>query len=128
MIHERDFETSTTYPFYCMIFNLYRDAGVPICNRDSLRTPNTTVALGLIMDDANIEVSQRNPKVELQLLSENFADMVELARGAYPTTSQHTDATRTSQPLALVEQPIPLSLLHQLQHCSRYQWSRSNKA
>lgn len=111
-----------------MIFNLYRDAGVPIWNRDALRTPNTTVALGLIMDDANMEVSQRNPKVELQLLSDNFADMVELARGAYPATSQHTDATRTSQPLALVEQPIPLSLLHQLQHCSRYQWSRSNKA
>ena len=30
VIHERDFKTSTTYLFACMIFHLCRDAGVTI--------------------------------------------------------------------------------------------------
>ena len=29
-IHEKDFRTSTTYPFPCLIFHLCRDSGVPI--------------------------------------------------------------------------------------------------
>ena len=30
VMHERDFNVTTTYPFPCMIFSLYRSAGVPI--------------------------------------------------------------------------------------------------
>ena len=30
VIHERDFKTYTTYPFSCLILQLYKDAEVPI--------------------------------------------------------------------------------------------------
>ena len=30
VMHERAFKVTTTYPFSCMIFALYRSAGVPI--------------------------------------------------------------------------------------------------
>ena len=32
--HERAFKVTTTYPFPCMIFSLYRSAGVPIWHVD----------------------------------------------------------------------------------------------
>lgn len=34
VIHERDFKSSTTYPFVCLIFHLFKDVEVPIwhCN------------------------------------------------------------------------------------------------
>lgn len=35
-IHEREFKTSTTYPFSCLIFQMCRDTGVPITNCDGL--------------------------------------------------------------------------------------------
>ena len=34
VMHERAFKVTTTYPFPCMIFSLYRSAGVPIWHVD----------------------------------------------------------------------------------------------
>ena len=39
VMHERDFKVTTTYPFPCMIFSLFRSAGVPIWHIDQLKTP-----------------------------------------------------------------------------------------
>ena len=46
VIHVRSFNTSTTYPFSCIILDLYRYARVPIWHRDTLRTPFGTVDIG----------------------------------------------------------------------------------
>lgn len=37
IIYERTFKSSTTYPFAFLIFQLFRDAKVPICHCDTLR-------------------------------------------------------------------------------------------
>ena len=55
VIHERDFKTSTTYPFACMIFQLCRDAVVPRWHSDVLHTPNGIVDMDLIRDESNVE-------------------------------------------------------------------------
>ena len=47
-MHERAFKVTTTYPFSCMIFSLFRSAGVPILHVDQLKTPLVTVDIGLI--------------------------------------------------------------------------------
>ena len=52
-------------------------AGVPICHIDVLKTPTGTVDIGLIRDEANEAAPNRGPRVDVQLLSENLADMVE---------------------------------------------------
>ena len=39
VMHERTFKVTTTYPFPCMLFALYRSAGVPIWHVDKLKTP-----------------------------------------------------------------------------------------
>lgn len=43
IIHEKDFKFCTTYSFPCMIFQLCRDAEVPIWRRDVLRAPTGKV-------------------------------------------------------------------------------------
>ena len=53
VMHERAFKVTTTYPFPCMIFALCRTAGVPIWHIDQLKTPQGTVDIGLIRDEAN---------------------------------------------------------------------------
>ena len=53
VMHERAFKVTTTYPFPCMIFALCRSAGVPIWHVDQLKTPQGTVDVGLIRDEAN---------------------------------------------------------------------------
>ena len=45
VIHDRDFKASTTYPFSCMIFQLCRNAGVPIWHIGFLRTPTGQLIL-----------------------------------------------------------------------------------
>ena len=62
VMHERDFKVTTTYPFLCMIFSLYRSAGVPIWRIDQLKTPQGTIDIGLIRDNANeLRSRQRAP-------------------------------------------------------------------
>ena len=81
VIHKRDFKASTTYPFACMIFQLCRNAGVPIWHIDVLHTPTGSVVIGLTRDEANEAALWRGPKVEVQPLGENLADTVEKAQG-----------------------------------------------
>ena len=64
-IHERDFKSSTTYPFAYMIFKMCKDAGVTIYHRYVLRTPTGTFDIGLIRDEANEAAPQRGPRVDV---------------------------------------------------------------
>lgn len=86
MIHERSFNTSTTYPFACLIFLLCREDRVPISHSDTLRHPVGTVDIGLI-DDSNVTVPRRGPRIEVPLLSKNFVETVDLTQGPDPTGS-----------------------------------------
>ena len=52
--NKRDFKTSTTYPFTCLILQLYRDAGVLIWHCDALCTLTGAVDIGLIRHEANV--------------------------------------------------------------------------
>ena len=72
LIHERDFKSSTTNPYPCIIFELCRAAGVPIWNLDVLRTPIVTVSIDLIRDEANEAAQNRGPLVEVQSLVGNL--------------------------------------------------------
>ena len=76
VIHERDFKSSTTYPFACLIFHLCRNVGVPIWNCDTLCTPSGIFDIGLIRDEDNVAAPRRGTRVELQPLSENFVNTV----------------------------------------------------
>lgn len=81
VIHERAFKTTTAYSLACMIFQLCRNAGVPIYHCDVLRTPPGIVDIGLIRDEANVVAPWRKPKVNLQWLGENLVDTVEQDKG-----------------------------------------------
>lgn len=59
---------------------------------------------------------QRGPRVELQPLSENLADMVELDKGADPTNLKPADTIRLSPPMPIAEHSVPPGLLHHPQH------------
>ena len=61
-MNERDFKVTTTYPFPCMIFSLCMPAGVPIWHVDQLKTPQGTVDVALIRDEANVLAPHRGPR------------------------------------------------------------------
>ena len=73
-----------------MIFALCRFAGVPIWHVDQLKTPQGTVYVGLIRDEANQLAPCRGPRPELPPLADDLADTVALARTA---TQASTDTT-----------------------------------
>ena len=75
-MHERAFKVTTTYPFPCMIFALCRPAGVPIWHIDQLKTPQGTIDVGLIIDEANELAPRIGPRPELPPLVDDLADMV----------------------------------------------------
>ena len=54
VIHERAFKTSNTYFFACLIFHLCRDAILPICHFDTLRSLVWMGYIGLIKDETNV--------------------------------------------------------------------------
>lgn len=93
VIHERDFKSSATFPFACLIFHLCRDVGVPIWICDTLHTTGGTVHIDLIMDEANVAAPRRGPRGELQPLSENFANTVVLSPKDDVATSEPCDTT-----------------------------------
>ena len=76
VMHERAFKVTTTYPFLCMIFSLYRFVGVPIWHVDQLKTPQGTVDVALIRDEANVLAPHRGPRPELPLLADHLADTI----------------------------------------------------
>ena len=90
-MHERAFKVTTTYPFPCMIFALCNSAGVPIWHVIQLKTPQGTVDVGLIRDEANELAPRRGPHLELPPLVDDLADMVAQARTA--TQAASTDTT-----------------------------------
>ena len=65
VMHERAFKVTTTYHFSCMIFALCRSAGVPIWHVDQLKTPQGTVDVVLIRDEANEFAPRRGPRHDL---------------------------------------------------------------
>ncbi|KAG5631000.1 hypothetical protein H5410_002717 [Solanum commersonii] len=73
-IHERALKTSTTYPFPCLIFQLYRDSGVPIYHSDRLIHPTWTLIIGLIRDEKNAAVPPKKLQVEIPPLGTDLAD------------------------------------------------------
>ena len=75
-MHEREFKVSTTYPFPCMIFSLCWSAGVPIWHVDQLKTPQGTIDIGLIRDEANELAPCRGPRLELPPLANDIADTI----------------------------------------------------
>ena len=75
-MHERAFKVTTTYPFPCVIFSLCRSAGVPIWHVDQLKTPQGTVDVGLIIDEANELAPRRGPRPDLPPLADDLADTV----------------------------------------------------
>ena len=79
-MHERAFKDITTYPFPCMIFALYRSAGVFIWHVDQLKTPQGTVNVSLIRDEANELDPRRGPRLELPPLADDLVDTVAHAR------------------------------------------------
>ena len=89
-MHEREFKVTTTYPSPCMIFALCRSAGVPIWHIDQLKTPQGTVDVGLIRDEANELAPRRGPRPELPPLADDLANTVAQARAA---TQASTDTT-----------------------------------
>jgi len=60
-LHEKTFKTTTIYPFPCMIFQLCRDAGVPIWHCDKLVHATGTLDIRLIQDDTNVAAPRRGP-------------------------------------------------------------------
>ena len=85
-----------------MIFQLCRDARVPILHRDFHRTLTEAMDITLIMDKANDTAPRRGPRVDVQSLGENLADTVEQAQGTDHATSKIIDTTLAGLPLALV--------------------------
>ena len=61
VMHERDFKVTTTYPFPCMIFSICMSASVTIWHIYQLKTPLSTVDIGLIRDEANELAPRRGP-------------------------------------------------------------------
>ena len=59
VMYERDFKVTTTYPFPCMIFSLYRSACVPTWHVDQLNTPQGTYDVGLISNEDDSDSAQR---------------------------------------------------------------------
>ena len=90
VMHEMAFKVTTTYPFMCIIIALCRSAGVPIWHVDQLKTPQGTVDIGLIRDEANELTPRRRPHPELPPLADDLADTVAQARTA---TQASTDTT-----------------------------------
>ena len=76
VMHERAFKVTTTYPFPCMIFAICRTAGVPIWHIDQLKTPQGTVDVGLIRDEANELAPRRGPRPGLPPLTDDLANTV----------------------------------------------------
>ena len=93
VMHERSFKDTTSYTFPCMVFALCRLAGVPVWHIDVLKTPSSTVDIGLIRDEANELAPRRGPHSEVLLLGDNLEAMVEQAQTANPATSEPTDTT-----------------------------------
>uniref|UniRef100_M1DLY7 Integrase core domain containing protein n=1 Tax=Solanum tuberosum TaxID=4113 RepID=M1DLY7_SOLTU len=103
-IHERAFKTSTTYPFPCLIFQLFRDSGVPIWHCDRLIHPTGTLDVDLIRDEANVAAPHRGPQIDVPL-GTGLVDVVEQMQGDEPAPPAHTDDAPTFSSQASSQAP-----------------------
>ena len=55
---------------------------MPIWHIDQLKTPQGTISVGLIRDEANEVAARRGPRPELPPLADDFEDTVAQARAA----------------------------------------------
>ena len=108
VMHERAFKVTTTYLFPCMIFALCRTAGMPIWNIDQLKTPQGTIDVGLIRDEANELAPRRGPRPELPPLADDLADTVAQARTA---TQRPLTLPRSSLSRVVAQLRAPLAQL-----------------
>ncbi len=67
--------------------------------------------IGLIIDKANEEAARGGPRVDVQPLCENLADMVEKAQGDDYATSDPTESTQAKSASAL-EDNMPTLFQH----------------
>ena len=113
VMHERAFKVNTTYPFPCMIFSLCRTAGVPIWHIDQLNTPQGTVDVGLISDEANELAPRRGPRKELPPLADDLVDTVAQDRSATQASTNTTpvESIPGSSPAPSSSRTAPLPLL-----------------
>ncbi|TMX05316.1 hypothetical protein EJD97_024783 [Solanum chilense] len=116
VMHKREFKVTTTYPFPCMIFALCRSAGVPIWHVDQLKTPQGTVDVGLIIDEANELAPRRGPHPELPPFADDLAD-TSIPGSSIAPSSSHTTPLPALVPLAGVQKIEAQmdTLLHHIQ-------------
>uniref|UniRef100_M1DPY4 Integrase core domain containing protein n=1 Tax=Solanum tuberosum TaxID=4113 RepID=M1DPY4_SOLTU len=110
MIHERAFKATTTLPFTCLIFQLCRDAFVPVWNYDQLLQATKTLDIGLIWDEVNLAAPRREPHVEVPPLGDDLVADVEQVQGddtALPATT--ADAQVPPSPAASLLETEPES-------------------
>ena len=93
VMHERPFKVTSTYPFPCIVFALCRSVGVPIWHIDQIKSPSSSIDIGLIRDEANELAPHRGPHPKVPLLGENLADTVEQAEAPIQVTSEPSDTT-----------------------------------
>lgn len=98
----RDFKFSTTNPFYCMIFQLCRNAGGPIWHIDVLQSLTWTMNISLIGDEAHDMAPLGGPRVEVHPLGENLSDIIEQAQGTDRAKLELTDTSPFKSVWALV--------------------------
>uniref|UniRef100_M1DI66 Integrase core domain containing protein n=1 Tax=Solanum tuberosum TaxID=4113 RepID=M1DI66_SOLTU len=77
VIHKRAFKATTTLPFPCLIFQLCRDATIPIWHCDWLLQATKPLDIGLIRDEANVAAPHREPQVEVPPLGDDLVADVE---------------------------------------------------
>uniref|UniRef100_M1DYV8 Integrase core domain containing protein n=1 Tax=Solanum tuberosum TaxID=4113 RepID=M1DYV8_SOLTU len=104
-IHERAFKATITYPFPCLIFQLYRDSGVPVWHCDKLIKATKTLDIGLIRDEVNVAEPHREPQVEVPLLREDLVADVEHMHGGEPAPPAPTEDAPTSHSPAASQAP-----------------------
>uniref|UniRef100_M1DGP6 Integrase core domain containing protein n=1 Tax=Solanum tuberosum TaxID=4113 RepID=M1DGP6_SOLTU len=93
MIHERAFKFTTTFPFPCLIFQFCRGSGVLVWHSDRLLQATKTLDIGLILDEANVAASRREPQFEVPQLGDDLiadVEQMQVDDPAPPATTQHS--------------------------------------
>uniref|UniRef100_M1DQX3 Putative plant transposon protein domain-containing protein n=1 Tax=Solanum tuberosum TaxID=4113 RepID=M1DQX3_SOLTU len=92
--HERGFKASTNYPFSCLIFQLFKDFGVPVWHYDRLIQSTKILDIGLIWDEANVAAPRREPHVDIPPLGADLvADVEQMPDPTPPATTDDSPAS-----------------------------------
>lgn len=97
-------------------FQLCREAGVPILNRDALSFPTGTPDIYLIRKEFNAEAPRWGTRDYFQQLSEKLADTIKLSQGDDLATSEPTDTTLAEYYWGTSGAPSPPGLIHPQQY------------